>query len=1168
MAGDKDDEALTPTINAPGLHVTRESARPRGLVTTPSPSSDESVVPSSTYPDYVVSAEQGRGGLGRVLRAHDRRLGRTVALKELLVIDTSTAARFLREARLTARLQHPSIVPVYELGLRVDGAPFYAMKLIAGEPLDKRIARLASLDERLALLPNMLAVADAVAYAHEHRIIHRDLKPSNLIVGDFGETVVIDWGLAKDLTAETSPSETPSDAPGSLEKSAGSINPQGPFALEATLLDMPTDGSDRTRQGAAVGTLAYMPPEQLHSGDVDERADVFSLGACLYQLVTGVAPYGEWARGEVMKIIETAAPIPIEAREPGVPTELAAIVRKAMARWPGDRYPTAKELAVDLRRFQTGQLVGAHNYSRRVLFARWVAAHRRGLFTAAAFVVALGAVGALSVRRIVRERDRAEAERHRADDERRVAQARSMQLTVVQARTSLDRDPTASLAWLKTYPDTGPEQSAVATIAADAFDRGVATQVLSIADASSGEAMSTDGRWVAASDSGQIRIWARATGHLQGTYAVEHANGLAFSPDGAALVAGGSNGAVFAIDLASGASRPLAGHSARIQDLVRSPDERGFATCGDDKSVRYWSWGTYASRVLGAHDNACEALQFSPDGARLATTGADDTLRIWPVRERDDAGNATAVLKLALGAGSQQTHVAWSVDGRHVATADGAGSLRLWDIDAQTSRPLVGHQGGVYSMRFAENGASLLSVGQDSALHLWDVSGHAAPRLLAGHTGAISSVAVSGDGAQAVTCGDDATARVWDLHRGTSRTLLGHVGPVIACDISSDGREIMTSGIGSARVWRAPPPEVVLRGHEGAVHRIAWSRQGDRIASASDDHTARIWNAGTGRLEATLDGLDRRVGAVLFLGADGDRVVFTNDGGAVRVWDSARQSFLHDFSVGAKVRDLLATRDGKTVIVPASDGTVHVLDVVTGTERQFRASEGRANGASLSPDEQVLATTGQDGSVRLWDLATGTPRAVMTGHTAESVAVRFSADGSLLASVGADGTVRLWDPRTGAARRVLTGFTGSASYLAFGLDGSHVYAGGTDATIRDWSATTGEMGLLSGHADPVRALGVSPDGRLLISCAEDATTRLWDVSNDRVVALFRSTAAVLDASFSPDGKQIAAADLNGVIRIRAVDAGSFLPAAPEALRGWLDRQTTAVVDERGRVASP
>jgi serine/threonine protein kinase len=148
---------------------------------------------------YVIEGEYARGGLGRVLLAHDARLGRTVALKEILSPSPAAVARFVREARITARLQHPAIVPVYESGRWPTGEPFYAMRLVRGQSLAAAVARTRGLAERLALVPNLVAVADAVAYAHSRRVIHRDLKPENVLVGAFGETVVIDWGLARSL---------------------------------------------------------------------------------------------------------------------------------------------------------------------------------------------------------------------------------------------------------------------------------------------------------------------------------------------------------------------------------------------------------------------------------------------------------------------------------------------------------------------------------------------------------------------------------------------------------------------------------------------------------------------------------------------------------------------------------------------------------------------------------------------------------------------------------------------------------------------------------------------------------------------------------------------------------------------------------------------------------
>jgi Protein kinase domain len=320
---------------------------------------------------YRISDEVGRGGLGRVLRAHDVVLDRSVALKEVLVDDDDARRRFVREALITARLQHPAIVPVYEAGSWPDRAPFYAMKLVAGRPMSDLLAHATTLDARLALIPNVLAACDAVAYAHGERIIHRDLKPHNILVGAHGETVVIDWGLAKDLGADDS--EAP--AIGSYQAAA----------------------ADQTAAGAMLGTPAYMAPEQALGQDVDARADVYALGALLYHVVAGVPPHrGANAREAITRII--AGDIEPAARKvPGAPRELCAIIGKAMARAPADRYPTARELADDLRRFTTDQLVGAHRYTLAQRLRRWL--RRNGPIVAAVVgLIAFGGWGLWSVR--------------------------------------------------------------------------------------------------------------------------------------------------------------------------------------------------------------------------------------------------------------------------------------------------------------------------------------------------------------------------------------------------------------------------------------------------------------------------------------------------------------------------------------------------------------------------------------------------------------------------------------------------------------------------------------------------------------------------------------------------------------------------------------------------
>jgi serine/threonine protein kinase len=289
---------------------------------------------------YVMEREIAQGGMGRVFVGRDRRLGREVAVKVLLDGDPIAARRFEREARVAARLQHPGIVTVYDAGFWPTGEPFLVMKHVLGRSLDRVIADAESLEDRLALLPHLIAAADALAYAHDQGIVHRDLKPSNVVVGAFGETVVIDWGLAKDLRGAESDAD------------------------EERRSSRPARGSELTVDGAVLGTPAYMAPEQAAGEPVDVRADVYALGAMLYQSLTGVAPE---RRG--------ASAAELLALEPRAPADLVAIAAKALAADRQQRYPSAFDLAEDLKRFQTGQLVGAHRYSLPAHVRRFAARH-------------------------------------------------------------------------------------------------------------------------------------------------------------------------------------------------------------------------------------------------------------------------------------------------------------------------------------------------------------------------------------------------------------------------------------------------------------------------------------------------------------------------------------------------------------------------------------------------------------------------------------------------------------------------------------------------------------------------------------------------------------------------------------------------------------------------
>ncbi|HEY0250560.1 MAG TPA: serine/threonine-protein kinase, partial [Kofleriaceae bacterium] len=313
---------------------------------------------------FGATTEIAEGGMGRVMRAFDRRLGREVAIKELL--DPALRGRFDREARITARLQHPAVVPVYEAGTFGDGRSFYTMPLVPGKTLHDAIVEAGSLAQRLRLMPKVRAVADAIAYAHSRGVIHRDLKPSNVLVGEFGETIVIDWGLAKDRSGE------PDDA--YLTRRGG--------APHLTLV------------GSVVGTPCYMSPAQASGEPADATDDVYALGAILYTVLTGVPPYLE-GRDAVAVIAATidGPPRPIVELAPDAPADLRAIVERAMARTVTDRFSSAKQFSDELARFEAGQLLLSRGYSTRELISRWVRRHRRALIIAALSMVAVVALG-------------------------------------------------------------------------------------------------------------------------------------------------------------------------------------------------------------------------------------------------------------------------------------------------------------------------------------------------------------------------------------------------------------------------------------------------------------------------------------------------------------------------------------------------------------------------------------------------------------------------------------------------------------------------------------------------------------------------------------------------------------------------------------------------------
>ena len=311
---------------------------------------DAADAPDLTGTKYEVLDRIGQGGMGTVYRARDRELGREVALKVIRLPEGSpdVAARMLREARTLAQLEHPGIVPVHDVGTSPDGRAFYAMKLVRGSPLDALPA--SSVAERLRIVER---ICEAVAFAHAHGVIHRDLKPQNVMVGPFGEVLVMDWGVAK------------------LTGGGGSSLGAGVAASEAARSASPTTG-----HGVVLGTPGYMAPEQA-AGDpalVDARVDVYAVGAILRDLCAN-------------RESDDTSSKPGKPTAAGAPRPLRAIIDKAMATDAANRYQDVTSLARDVAAFRAGEPVSAYRENLLERTQRIISRYRTPILLVLAYLV-------------------------------------------------------------------------------------------------------------------------------------------------------------------------------------------------------------------------------------------------------------------------------------------------------------------------------------------------------------------------------------------------------------------------------------------------------------------------------------------------------------------------------------------------------------------------------------------------------------------------------------------------------------------------------------------------------------------------------------------------------------------------------------------------------------
>ncbi len=1009
---------------------------------------------------YQRLGELARGGLGRISTARDLRSGRVVAVKEMLINTEDAALRFAREALITANLEHPAIVPVYEVGRWPTGEPFFAMKLVKGRPLNVVIDEATDLDSRLALVSHVLTVADALAYAHGERVIHRDLKPHNVLCGAHGETVVIDWGLARRLD----------------EMDANSLQHRRISAEPG-----------QTYVGAIMGTPAYMPPEQARGKRVDERADVYAIGAILYHVLSGMPAYSGRTLDELLDKVKTGPPRPLAEVVPEVPPDLAAIVTRAMAPDPAQRYPTAAELATDLRRFTTGQLVLSHRYTARQRVGRFVAQNRAAVGVAAIAFVGSIVGTAFAVTKILHARDAAEyaqasaeSERMRADTERDEVRRRLIAAHVDRARIELaaqhahaalaftvaaadvggldpalqylaaralalvpggDRlpladvmaidfipgshdlvvgSPTATVRW---NPETDQRVWNIGPVAGDIFPLDTARLLvvrhadLAVIDATTGaqtqviasptplkgqSARDRSGRWLAAVSEKGIELFdTRTITHVASIPVPENDLTPQVSPDGqrvaVGIVVSEVQNRIAIVERSGREVKELCGNCRILRPAATGIVVADFRP-GQPPHVTQYDWsGTKLAEIIPASVSEVDDIVVTPDGHAVAILTMDGAIEMHTFGQ---------------GMRWRATISDRAADMR----IDAAG--RLWVVgqyngtycfDVATGVQLGQWAGGGIAIRRSDDGAQVAVAQRKEGVRSWRA---ASPVLepYAPSDARVRKLLFAGEGI--VTASDDGLVAVYEP-RKPMRELGRHTARIPTLQILGDGN-VLSSSRDNTTVVR-----------EISTGRIVETYAAGPRAGASVDGVHLV----IGQADGTVQMIDRRTKVARVIGKmtveagpvqwspDGRQVAVIDDHGRIVVWTVD----------GAQVRDIPPTELGLE-LVWSNDGkwlgrigqetrmtlfsmTPSVPDLVL--EPAIRPQT-VTMGIAFAPNSARVAIA-DPGQIRLFALPSGALEATFATGT-DIIGLVFSADGALLYGGGLDHKVRAWDVPRGVVQ--------------------------------------------------------------------------------------------------------------------------------------------------------
>jgi eukaryotic-like serine/threonine-protein kinase len=984
---------------------------------------------------YEDRGELGRGSIGTVSLLYDRRLKREVACKELST--RGDATRFRREARITAGLEHPSIVPLYDMAIHEDGTRYYTMRVVRGRTLQVALKDCASLADRLSLLPHFVDACQAMAYAHSRGVVHRDLKPANIMVGTFGETQVVDWGLAKS-SSEGSNSNPEASEPVNIHAAA-------------------------TQVGTVMGTPAYMSPEQAR-GDVaaiDARSDVWGLGAVLFHILTGHMPYSGDAADVIAQVRDGAAPTVAEFAPEASP-ELAAIVAKAMHRDPAERYPTADQLARDVSSWTVGGLVSTYRYSWMERTGRWLSAHRTAVRVAAGMSFVMLGLAAFSIAELRQERDAALSAKRQASDAERVARdsearANATLATSLSGRASqalVDADLVRAevlAAGALTYGELAEARGVLANARAQWAPQLTATYPVPAGC----RTLAAEGDvWLCAGPAG-TQVFDTNGDEL---WSDEVASGPVTISAGRVFRAPYDDMQIDILDLRTGQQvrEPLPTEGF-ARDVAASPNLLAVASGWHVLLFDYPSLQPRSETVL---TGLAMSMHFASDGERLMVVTQDGRVHRLSSATGDVRSSAMVSKKGFFTA----TH---TPNGTFFAAGANRQTYRFPNGSLEHDAVFTGHQQPIFSL--AANTDFLVSGGEDQTVRIYNRKTSTQLGMMPLHEGWSGVAAFFGE--SLLTSSGDKVVKRWELPPGPNEPMQA-TGGVARVRWSPDGKFVFAGdGSGAAQMFdQTTGNRHIVWQTNSLIRAGSFSPDGRWFVVGVMDKEIPVLETGTWNQVATLH-VERGITDIVF-SPDGKRVLSSGYDGVFREWDTETWNSIRTTKLSESrhqeidaVADLVTLSDFNDQITVLRDATVVHKEEVAGLRSH-----------ALSPDGELLAAGTADGLVILRKWQTKAGQQELGSHKNAISGMAFSPDGRWLVSTSWDRSARVWNVRTGALAATLVGHENRVSQPDFSSDGSLLATGSWDATVRTWDMRALDASAADLQRDAQKRHGVILEG--------------------------------------------------------------------------------------------